>query len=281
MVTPYKAGTAGVPDPADTGSSTDASGALAPGANYDDLSMLGVPSSLQNIEIPWGTQPVAKVPSAGFATPMIPAHEGPRKYTYENAVRYLYGEATNNPSNFSQIQLTMAAGGFMGKTPAINPGTPDDETRNAWNEVLRVSMRTGKTPDEVMQDALDANGGLDKGLAARGLGPNAAKSAQDIGLTHPDDIRAVAKKVSMQVLGKGWDAKKLDSFVQSYQAMESAQGQAAQGKGATVTQAPSMESAAESAARASDPVAAGGTDWDNAAKMMLEGFKQLGGGPGL
>lgn len=263
---------ASVPDPTDT---TPADATSTGFGSFDELSQFGVPPALAQLQVRWGgTRDIAKVPSAGFATPMIPGRAEPVTHTYQKAVESLYKQT---PDQIGDLQLQLVAGGFMGKNPTFVEKAPDKKTRDTWDEILKIAMRSDKTPFEVIQGGIDANGGLEEGLKRHAPGGTTAQKP-DIPLTHPDDIRMVAKAASQKVLGKGWDKAKLDAFVQTYQAMEKGEGAAKQGSGAVVTNAPSMEASAEAEARRSNPVAAGATDWDHAASMMMDAFKTLGGG---
>lgn len=271
MVAPY---TAGVPDSSDT----DSTAAASPGfASFDELSQFGVSPNLATVPINFARRKV-KVPEG---VPALPGGQvkGPFEYEetdkleYEQAVRYLYGKT---PEAVGDLQLGMAAAGFYGKNPYFTPKAPDKETNTAWNEVLQIAMRTGKTPDEIISEGIEANGGMEEALKKHNM--SGAGTLADVPLTNPDDLRMVAKEVSRKVLGRGWDEKALNAFVQTYQAQETAAKQAAQASGATYTQPASIEAAAEAEARRSNPVAAEATDWDNAAQMLIKAFDTLGGG---
>lgn len=269
----------GVPDPTDTSSADNAS--VPTGVvNFDDLTQFGVSPNIANIPVPFrrvAPKPMMMDVAPGVEAPAIPGRNIPgsdiENLSYEDAVRYLYGK---DPDSLQELQLAMAAGGFYGTKPNFIDKTPDTSTRKSWDQVLQISMRTGKTPEEVIQGAVDANGGLEGGLKKHGL--SSSGSTADIPVTHPDDIRMVAKEMSRKILGKGWNDAQLEKFVQSYQSMEQAEGTAAQAQGARYTKAPSVQAAVEEEARRQNPAAAGATDWDNAAQTIMKAFHTLGGG---
>jgi hypothetical protein len=266
----------GLPDPSDTGGL----------ASFDELQSLGVSANLADIEVPWErkivkrTRPaVAMGPGAERAAPGEGYAEYPelQKTKYTDAINWLYDTYANRNDEFSTVQLHIAAAGFMGKSPNYTSGTPDELTRNAWDEILQIAMASDKTPFEILDEAIERQGGLDEALAKKNLSA-AGRIRPDISLTHPDDIKQMAREISRKTLGKGWGEEELNRFVASYQAQERAAGAAAQESGAIITAPPSLEASVEAEARRRNPVAAEATDWDNAAQMMMQAFKILGGG---
>lgn len=262
-----------VPDYGDAGGDVDFGMLRATGVNELDA----------NIEVPWERTtptPVMADTKEGeiLAYPHrnIPGSEL-KKETYTRATNWLYDQYANVNDNFTNLQHKMAAAGFMGKNPNYTQGTPDSLTQGAWDEILKIAVASDKTPQEIINEAIERDGGLEAASKKHNIsGTGQAKA--DIRLTHPDDIKQMAREMSRKTLGKGWNEQQLSAFVASYQAQERAEGQAAQGSGATVTNAPSIGAAAEAQARRQNPTAAGATDWDNAAQMMMQAFRVLGGG---
>lgn len=276
-----QAGTYGgsaVPDPTDT---TNADNTTAPVfGSFDDLSEYGVAPALANLNVMWKRnvpQPVMADEKTGKGeVPAYPARTdpnrlGPLNHTYQESVRALYKLKSEEVGG---LQTRLIAGGFMGKNPTYVANAPDKKTRDTWDEILKMAMRSDKTPDEVIQDAIDANGGMDEGLKKYGPG---ATAVADVHLTHPDDIRMVAKQISTKTLGRGWNNQQLDAFVKTYQAMQSQAGQAARDSGATIVNAPSLEASAEAEARRQNPTAAGAADADGIMQMVTKAFSILGG----
>ena len=275
-----------VPSPSDTGTTnadTTSSGITSAVSSFDEFTQFGISPNMENMQVPftlkhigpWGENiPGQTEGDASEAAGNYVVQRDPKSYL--DATRFLAGINTAAPDQFKQIQLSLVAGGFAGKNPNIIPGAYDATTRKAWNEVLLEAMRTGKTPDEIMSGAVDANGGLDAGLSRFGMGSNAVSP---IRLTHPDDIRAVAKQVSMKVLGKSWNSDQIEQFVKTYQGMETGEGQAARGQvGGSYTAAPSLDAEVEAQARRQNPAAAGATDWDNAFQGITKAIKTLSSG---
>lgn len=259
MVTPYNPGA--MPDADDAG-------------DMSTWTATGVSSMEAMIQVPWKR---TKNPR-GETNP----GQGPMEYetehlAFDQATNWLYDQYANNNELFSRTQLSMAAAGFMGKNPNYTPGTPDIPTQNSWSEILKIAAAADKTPGEVLEEAIERAGGMDAALKKHNIsGTGTVKP--DIRVTHPDDIMMTAKEVSRRVLGKGWDDAQLRNFVAAYQAQETAEGAAAQSSGARYTAAPSVEAGVEAAARRQNPVAAGATDWDNAAQMIMKAFSALSGG---
>lgn len=250
----------GVGDPSDTGSMADYDQLQATDTSYNDV----------NIPIPWRrtTNKYGETnPGQGAMGYETETH------SYFEATNWLYDQYATDNEGFSKVQLQLAAAGFMGKNPNYTPGTPDDPTQASWSEVLKIAAASDKTPFEILDEAIERKGGMDAALKKA----NVAQKP-DIPLTHPDDIRQVAREMSRKTLGKGWNEKQLNAFVASYQAQEAAAGNIKQGSGVTYTRPPSMEAAAEAEARRQNPVEAGATDWDNAAQMIMKAFSVLGGG---
>jgi len=164
----------------------------------------------------------------------------------------------------------------------------DDDTRDAWGRALGRAAAfydAGRklTVDEVIemarQDAMTEEERL-SGKRSTTSGP--PRDRLSVRLTHPDDIKTEAMKVSAKILGRGWSEDQLNRFVATFQSMEraaQAQQYGATGEaGGTYTAAPDMATAAENEARRQDPVAAGATDYVGAYNMILEAFQTLGAG---
>jgi len=248
--------------------------------SFDQLTAQGISYNEAAIQVPWervdapgqkmlGGREGEVVQTAGF--------KKLNKVGYYDANNWLFDRYANDNPQFSNMQQKLAAAGFMGKNPNFTQGTPDTLTQGAWQEVLKIASASDKTPFEIIDDAIERQGGFDEALKKHNVGRN-GQVVPDISLMHPDDIKMTAKAVSRQVLGIGWDDAQLDRFVASFQAQQKAAQAAAQGSGATYTDAPSVQAAAAEAARNQNPVAAEATDWDNAANMMQEAFKMLSGG---
>jgi hypothetical protein len=272
VITPGSYNT-GVPDPTDTSTADPSALSNFDQLTSDDSSQYGVSPAIANIPVPWARVPAMADSPDGGEVPAYPSRQTLQTQTYQDSMRGLYalkGEQVGN------LQQRMLAAGFMGRNPDYVANAQDTKTHDTWDKILKQAMRSGRTPDEILTDAINANGGLEAGLKRFG-GP-APGTLSDIHLTHPDDIRMVAKQVSTKTLGRGWSNEQLDHFVKTYQAMQSQAGRAAQGSGATVTNAPDIGAAAEAEARRQDPTAAGATDADNIMQMVMQSFKTLGGG---
>lgn len=261
------AGSYGVPDPADTGSSTDAFSTSAGFSDFDELTQFGVSPALSAIPVPfaWVDEDTPGGEKSVKARVL-------QTQPYQDAVRSLYGRDAESTMT---LQQQLQAGGFFGKNPYYIPGQPDPKyTAPVWKNVITQAMREQKTPQEIIDAAIEANGGLDAGIKAHPYSGTGAGAVQQTPLMHPDDIRQVAKEISVKVLGRGWNNKQLDSFVQTYQSMQSAAGNAV----GTYQNAPSVEAAATTAAERSDPGMAQATKGEGVMDMVLKSFSNLGGG---
>lgn len=259
------AGSYGVPDPADAGAA-DAFSTSAGFSNFDELTQSGVSPALANIPVPF-TYVESDAPAGERSVKTKVLQTQP----YQDAVNSLYGR---DAESTMQLQQQLQAGGFFGKNPYYIPGQPDPKyTAPIWKNVITQAMREHRTPGEIIQDAIDANGGLEAGLKAHPYSGTAAGSVQQTPLMHPDDIRQVAKEISVKVLGRGWNNKQLDHFVQTYQAMQSQAGNAV----GTYQNAPSVEAAATSEAERSDPGMAQATKGEGVMDMVIKSFQNLGG----
>lgn len=271
MATPGSYNTS-VPDPTDTSTADPSALSNFDQLTSDDSSQYGVSPAIANIPVPWSRSQAMADSTSGKEVPAYPARDAVQTQTYQDSMRALYGL---KGEQVGSLQQRMLAAGFMGRNPDYVANAPDTKTHDTWDKILKQAMRSGRTPDEILTDAVNANGGLEAGLKKFG-GPQPGTVA-DIHLTHPDDIRMVAKQVSTKTLGRGWSNEQLDHFVQTYQAMQTQAGQAARGSGATVVNAPDIGAAAEAEARRQDPTAAGAADADNIMQMVMQGFKTLGG----
>lgn len=272
----------GVPDSEDTGGSSSTN-AGAPFGSFDDLNEYGVSPSIADQKIIWKKNPPKPVMATDAKTGkevqgMTSDASGVRKLetnmneelSYAESVRYLYGI---DSEKVGDLQLRLAAGGWFGKNPNFVPRTPDSKTRTVWDNVLKTSMRTNKTPDEIIQESIDAEGGLEEGLKKHNVDGSAATQPKSVLVTHPDDIRRIAKEISTKTLGRGWNNEQLDKFVTAYQAMDRASGEAE----GTRAAAPSVEAAAEAAARRDNPLQAQAMDANNVMSMVIKSFGILGG----
>lgn len=222
--------------------------------------------------------------------PWVGGSEGTDEDETDTVGNYKKDYYRRAPGELSTLKRRLWEGGFYDQSidwEDIRQGDYDDETRDAWHRAVKRAAAfydSGKklTVDDVIDMA--AEGLTDEERASGKHKGSKGRPGLSVVLTHPDDIKTQAMKVSARVLGKGWSEDQLNRFVATFQAMErSAQANeyAATGQaGGTFTKAPDIETAVAKEARASDPVAAGATDYVNAYNMILKGFQSLGAGAG-
>lgn len=184
-----------------------------------------------------------------------------------------------NPGDLEPLQKRLFAAGFYDPSldwEDIRTGDWDGESDQAWKRAVdraAVFYESGKklTLDEVIDQSIRARaGGGDKTKGKRGSGDAVIR------LSHPDDIRTSAMKVSSKTLGRGWTEEELDRFVLTYQQMERAAQSAVNRGAAAVTAPPSVEAATERAARQANPTAAKATDMVGAYDMIVKAMQNLG-----
>jgi hypothetical protein len=195
------------------------------------------------------------------------------------------------PGELGPLKRRLWEGGFYDASISwedVRQNDYDEETNQAWARAVKRAAAfydAGKklTVDEVI-DMAAANMSDEEKASGKRSGSGQGRPGLSVELTHPDDIKTTAMKVSARTLGKGWSDDQLNRFVATFQAMERSQQAnqyAATGQGGgTYTGAPNMEAQIEKEARRQDPVAAGATDYVNAYSMIIKAFQSLGSGAG-
>ena len=203
--------------------------------------------------------------------------------TVRNARKSLYRKP---PGELRDLQRRLWEGGFYDTSLSwedIRQNDYDMDTEQAWDRAIKRAAAfydadRELTVDEVIDMARLNQSEAEK--AGKGRSGGAGRAPLTVQLTHPEDIRTAAMKISRNTLGRGWSEDQISRFVATYQSMERAaqtsQYGAAQG-GGTTTREMSLESAVEAEARKGDPVAAGATDMVGAYDMILKAFQTLGG----
>ncbi len=192
-----------------------------------------------------------------------------------------------NPGELPSLQRRLWEAGFYDGSvdwEDIPQGDYDDDTKKAWERAIGRAAAfydAGKklTLDEVIEMSRRQRAGLLGEDGAGGRGSGRTRAPLSVRVSHPEDIRTVAMQVSTKILGRGWGEDELNRFVNTYQSMERAAQTGAYNaeiRGGTSTAAPDVATAAASAARASNPVAAEATDVVGAYSLLLEAMGSLG-----
>jgi len=178
------------------------------------------------------------------------------------------------PEDRRELQRRLYAGGFYGSTDPdkIVLGVPDEVSFSAYAKaVARAASYYGAGKKMTVDEVIDESAGvLDQIYGANGRrdggagGDGAGRAPLTIGLTNPEDLKAVAQRTATGTIGRALNGDELNRFIASFhQAQSGAQTNAynADETGGTVVDAPSEGAAAEAFARGAAPTEAGGNDF--------------------
>jgi hypothetical protein len=172
-----------------------------------------------------------------------------------------------DPGALADLQKRLWAGGFY--STGVDPdqialGDYDEQTFAAWKKaVARAGAFFASGKEVTVDDVIDMAVGIGDTSGARGAGAGAGGAGRQplsVDLTNPEDIRMVANRAAVSILGRGFRQEELERFVSSFHASQaSAQGAAygAATAGGTTVGAPSVQGAAEAYARSAAPAEAG------------------------
>jgi hypothetical protein len=179
------------------------------------------------------------------------------------------------PEELKSLQKRLWAGGFYpkGADPEnVILGVHDELTYGAYSTLIDRSAgyyQAGQkyTPDDVLDMAAGVydqiNAGKGRGAGA-GPGGGGGRQPLSVGLTNPEDLRAVAQRTAVSTLGRALSDEEISRFVSSFQGQQTSAQTAdynAVEAGGAVTAAPQASVAAESFARRTAPTEAGGNDF--------------------
>lgn len=168
-------------------------------------------------------------------------NEQPVYDTSDEYAKYVYG--TLSPSSRQLAFSVLKDKGFYGGGK-IGDFSSDINAIQGW---LDYSNTVGYTSDRALKHMLSS---LPSSKSATG------NYRPRINVSSPDDLKVVAKKVSMDTLGRAFTEAEADKFVKAYQAQEIGYQQSS-GGGVSV-QIPSADVAAEKFAQESAPTEAQG-----------------------
>jgi hypothetical protein len=238
-----------VTDPTATGT-----GAF-PGSNVGP-SLAGVSSVLSSIPIEIGTkkgQPISEPGYAGYPLNEIPTQDMPDLVSLDKAMLHIF---QTDPSDLSALQKQMWDGNWYSPTTYKQGYTAGnvqsgDDTNQAWNSVVMTSAKSGKSIQQVLQEAVDRTnkaGGID---AVTGKAAAAAKTP-----VAKVDLYHFGNAIARNLIGREMSRDQMDKFIAQYQSAD-ASGSAG-----------SPEAAAESFLQNEDPGEVG-------AQRMLGAFDKL------
>lgn len=150
---------------------------------------------------------------------------------------FLYNSLT--PANRIALIGQLQTAGFINKGMIGN----QVEEITAVNRWLMSANAAGLTKDNYLNQKLT------------GKTPASTGSSRTYRKTNPDDLKAVAKQVAQQTLGRDFTDDEADRFVQAFQAQEVAAQRALYG-GGSVMEAPSADVAAQTFAEEQAPTEA-------------------------
>lgn len=210
--------------------------------------------------------------SVGRKTPFIGISQKDRTKRQTELEKEFYAMS---PEDRRELQKRLYAGGFYSGTDPdkVVLGVPDEVSFSAYAKaVARAAAyyNAGKkmTVDEVIDesagilDQIYGAGGRRGGGGAGGDG--SSRAPLTIGLTNPEDLKAVAQRTATGTLGRALSQSELNQFIASFhQAQSTAQTNAynADVTGGSVVAAPDERVAAEVHARQAAPTEAGGQDF--------------------
>lgn len=196
--------------------------------------------------------PTRYKPTPGGSFPAIPyngpnlldsaGNEQPIYDTSEEYAKYVYG--TLSPSSRQLAFDVLKDKGFYG-SGKIGDFSSDINAIQGW---LDYSNTVGYTSDRSLKQMLST---LPSSKSSTG------NYRPRINVSSPDDLKVVAKKVSMDTLGRAFTEAEADKFVKAYQAQETGYQQSSAGGGVSV-QIPSADVAAQKFAEESAPTEAQG-----------------------
>lgn len=217
------------------------------------------------------------------------------KDTIGTILEYVKNSQLFEDKAFENLQAGLYMAGFYGKIdPAkITVGDrADSRTMSALTKFLKqaaVHNTTKEGADQPWLDYLsqlakkDVYGVMGGGSGGRGGGggggSGSARAPFSPTVSNPEDLKAIARQVSVNVLGEEISDPELDKFVKLYQGMETGaqrHGYDAAYAGGTTVQAANPQVAAEQQLRKDHAVEAGSHDIANAFSNFLQ---IIGGNP--
>lgn len=277
-----------MPGPGSFDANATPAGGLQPGDDITDAPTAGLFNVSQAVSSIPVTLKRGTGSLAGLATSTgagLPQPGGdyapPQVAPYESVLKMFY-DLPNDARASLQQQMYEAGlypdGYYSGKNQ-ITPGSYDDDSFKVWSGVVQTAARAEKTPSEVLGDLIASRGRSGVTGGAGGGSGGSMRAPFSPVVTNPLDIRDTAQVVAKKTLGRQFSDAELDRFVSSFQGMETGAQSTnynAAAAGGTTTAAPSMQTAAENAARTAAPAEAGAHDLASVYDM----FTQLLGGGG-
>jgi hypothetical protein len=137
--------------------------------------------------------------------------------TFQQAPRYVQGHQYNPASlpvdDIIDFQENLVAAGLMERGD-YTVGVWDNESTKAYEQLLSEANASGD----------DEQVAMTRRIASTQANPKPDKTPKRqplvVQLSNPDDLRAVAKRVSSELYGGNLPDEELDRFVSSYQALE-------------------------------------------------------------
>ena len=136
---------------------------------------------------------------------------GPR-YTQDAA----WDPQSWNPNEVRDLQYMLYGSGYLSDN--FRPGYYDRTTRNAYRTLLGEANGAGETWQQTLARRMRTQ-------ALYGAGPSGGRAGTVLPgftptLSNPDDLKAIAKGVAREVIGKDVSPEDLDRFVSAYQGLE-------------------------------------------------------------
>lgn len=206
-----------------------------------------------------------------------PFGKAPRVALQSQLLRDLY---RMEPADLITLQQRLLAGGFYSgdvEAEDVAFGTHDEDTLKAYERAITRAAAFNEaeadvTLDEVIDKAIGANAGKDKG------GPK--KDPLVIQLSDPEDVRRGVEAVARKAIGRKLSDAEREKFVGLWHAVQSQTQRAAYGAaetGGTVTSAPGFEAFAAARIAKEYGVEAGAHDLAEQGNEFMQLLNEVGG----
>lgn len=212
-----------------------AAAASFPGTTTVGSTLAGLPAILSQVVVEIGRKPKPATPSitppkgtAGGPLTLegqtfgTSAGDQPDLVSLDKAALHIY---QTDPPNLSSLQKQMWDGGWFSNTTykdgySAGMSQSGDDTEAAWNNVVLTSAKTGKSIQEVLQDAIDRTNKAGGISSVRKIGAAAASAPPRP--TAKVDLYHYGNAIARTLIGREMPRDQMDKFIAQYQSQEQA-----------------------------------------------------------
>lgn len=204
--------------------------------------------------------PIGNIPTGWEFKPTATPEE-------RNVVRYGKGDerlpGSYSSREIADLQTRMVQAGLLDDDFVY--GVFDDTTEDSYTRLLDYANRTGLPSDEALVayeagDQMTIDPLTGRPVTRSGKKGSSKAAPLTIRYSNPNDLAMAANEIARKRIGRAFTSEELNRFVKSYQGEESRAQQASYGMqtgaGGTYVEAPTVETAADLAAKQADPKAA-------------------------